>query len=78
MWIDFMRTALKDRPEIPFTPPTGIIKKSENGISDFFIEGQAPRKPSFYSTYSPSSSSNSKRGSNGPETHEGKTIEDLF
>lgn len=79
MWIDFMRVALKDTPEVPFTPPAGIIKKTENGISDFFIQGQHPRKPSFYSTYSPRpASSASKHRSNGPETHEGKTVEDLF
>ena len=79
MWIDFMRVALKDVPEQPFTPPAGIIKGSENGVSDFFIEGQRPRKPSFISTSSPhSSASASKHRSNGPETHEGKTVEDLF
>lgn len=79
MWIDYMRVALKDVPETPFTPPAGIVKKSENGISDFFIEGQRPRKPTFSSTYSPRpASSASKHTSNGPETHEGKTVEDLF
>ncbi len=78
MWIDYMRIALKDVPETPFTPPAGIVKRTENGISDFFIEGQRPRKATFASTYSPRPASTSKHTSNGPETHEGKTVEDLF
>lgn len=81
MWIDYMRTALKNTPEVPFTPPEGIVKRTENGISDFFIKDQAPRKTSFHSSSSGSSSSSSsrpKRRSNAPKTHEGKTVEELF
>jgi penicillin-binding protein 1A len=74
MWIDFMRVALKDTPEQPFTPPEGIIKKRENGITDFFIKDQKPRKPSYH----PSSPAPVKRKSNGSETHAGKTVEELF
>jgi membrane carboxypeptidase/penicillin-binding protein len=79
MWIDFMRTALKNRPELPFTPPAGIIKRSEHGVSDFFIKDQVERKVSFHSSPSAhSTSSTPKRKSNGAETHEGKTVEALF
>lgn len=80
MWIDFMKTALKDIPEQPFTPPPGIVKRTENGVSDFFIEGQTTKKPSFHSAApaAPRTSSVPKRRSNGPETHEGRTVEELF
>jgi penicillin-binding protein 1A len=82
MWIDFMRTALSNTPEAPFTPPPGIVKRTENGISDFFIEGQKTRKPSFRSAAPSSSTSKSserpKHKSNGTDTHEGKTVEELF
>jgi penicillin-binding protein 1A len=78
MWIDFMKIALKDTPEAPFTPPPGIEKRTENGISDFFIEDQRPRKPKFSSAPAHSSSGSKKAGSNGRETHEGRTVEELF
>lgn len=82
MWIDFMRTALKNIPEVPFTPPAGIVRRTENGVLDFFIKGQVARKTKFHSSPVPRSSSSSstttKRRSNGPETHEGKTVEELF
>lgn len=74
MWIDFMKEALKNTPEQPFTPPEGIVKRKENGISDFFIKDQKPRKPSFH----PSAPAPAKRKSNGSETHEGRTVEELF
>jgi penicillin-binding protein 1A len=84
MWIDFMRTALKNTKEMPFTPPAGIVKRTENGISDFFIKDQAPRKvsasaaPPQRESSSSSASTKHKHRSNGPETHEGKTVEELF
>lgn len=55
MWIDFMRTALKDVPESPWTPPPGIVTAiinpktgllladgNKNGVKEFFIAGHLP------------------------------------
>lgn len=55
IWIDFMRTALKDRPEYPFEPPTGITKafidpktgllaypEINQGIWEFFLKENVP------------------------------------
>lgn len=55
MWIEFMKTALRDAPEKPLTPPEGIVQayinpedgllinpNSKNGIWEYFSEETVP------------------------------------
>ena len=55
MWIEFMKTALRDTPEKPLTPPAGIVQafinpedglllnpNSKNGIWEYFSEETVP------------------------------------
>lgn len=55
MWVDFMRTALRDLPEKPLTPPTGVVRlvvnretgkpsrpEDPDAMEEYFIAGQEP------------------------------------
>lgn len=57
MWIEFMKTALKNVPEKPLTPPEGIVQayinpgdgllldpNSKGGIQEFFTAETAPKR----------------------------------
>ena len=78
MWIEFMKVALKDVPEVSLVPPKGIVKKyiggsgllaSDNtGLSEYFIEGVYPKINASVDV-----------SDSGSETKTGRTIvEDLF
>ena len=79
MWIEFMRTALRDVPEKPFTPPEGIVQayinpndgllinpNNKNGVWEYFSEETAPTA---YST---------PRQNLAPEGEEMNSEENLF
>lgn len=79
MWIEFMRTALRDVPEKPFTPPEGIVEayinpndgllinpNNKNGVWEFFSAETVP------TTYS------SPRQNLAPTEEEMNSEENLF
>ncbi|MDZ4218140.1 MAG: penicillin-binding protein 1A [Methylobacter sp.] len=82
MWIEFMRTALKDTPEAPLDMPPGIVKAfinpytglltasaNSNGIWEFFQEEHVP------SRYGSPSNTNTETDTDFSEE---KPIESLF
>jgi penicillin-binding protein 1A len=43
MWVEFMRTALKGTPVLPFIPPKGIITKKMGGGVEYFQSDYSPK-----------------------------------
>ncbi|PKM36665.1 MAG: peptidase [Gammaproteobacteria bacterium HGW-Gammaproteobacteria-10] len=42
MWMEFMQTALRDKPEIPLTPPEGVVKMYVDTESGMMISSEIP------------------------------------
>ncbi|MDQ7089546.1 MAG: penicillin-binding protein 1A [Methylococcales bacterium] len=87
MWIKFMKTALKDVPEVTITPPNGIVKKTigtirnikttsglEGGTWEYFQKGVYPKR----STYIPTGVPTYKPQTKTKAKVIRKTVEDLF
>ena len=75
MWMDFMKTALRDVPEKPLIPPPGIIaayinpqdglllkQDSKNGIWEYFTEESVPTSYSMPKITIPDNASESDEG----------------
>jgi penicillin-binding protein 1A len=43
IFAQFMQTAAKDLPPVPFTPPKNAVFRSVNGVSEAFRPGSIPR-----------------------------------
>lgn len=74
MWIEFMKTALKNTPETPLVPPKGIVKKYIGSVSDlinsnglaggsweYFVKGVYPKRNTFIATRNRNTNSKQNR-----------------
>ncbi len=89
MWMEFMKTALKDVPEAPLIPPVGIVTKNISNLNDvinikgrpggaweYFQEGVYPKRSTSIAKPSTNKSSTYKPSTNTRLIR--KTIENLF
>jgi len=75
MWMEFMRAALKDVPEVPLAPPEGILRMPVNRLSGLQTTARDPDRVDeyFMEPYFPNGEANEATTAVDPNTDEGQT-----